>query len=213
MHGIYVRVTHTGIVPYSLHLQDIFPTTDGHTAYRRAGPVYVTPGDTITMTYTGEVAGSFETGTIRGFVNLGYLTAEILFGDGIGFYKTWSAQISGESYGELFVGGTTGQRFLLPDHTACHFKVRVVAMDTGATSQVAWWDVTGGLSRSNGAASTTLVGANLAVTQSAGGDSEGWTLDLTADTVNGGLSLMGGVTSCTGDVRFTATGYLTTVTL
>lgn len=77
MYGIYVRIVHTGLVNTTLQLTDIYPTTDGHTAYRRAGPVYVPVGGTIELTYTGEVAASFESGTIRGFVDQGYITAEI----------------------------------------------------------------------------------------------------------------------------------------
>jgi len=77
MYGIFVRVTHTGATASGLLLQDIYPTTDGHTAFRRAGPVYVPVNGSIDLTYTGEVATSFESGTIRGFVDLGYATAEI----------------------------------------------------------------------------------------------------------------------------------------
>ena len=77
MHGIFIRVTHTGATASALLLTDIYPTTDGHTAYRRAGPVYVPVGGSIDITYTGEVAASFDSGSIRGFVDLGYVTAEI----------------------------------------------------------------------------------------------------------------------------------------
>lgn len=77
MYGIFVRVTHTGATASGLLLQDIYPTTDGHTAFRRAGPVYVPVNGSIDLAYTGEVATSFESGTIRGFVDLGYATAEL----------------------------------------------------------------------------------------------------------------------------------------
>lgn len=77
MHGIYIRIVHTGVVNTSLLLSDVYPTTDGHTAFRRAGPVYVPVGGSIDLVYTGEVATSFETGTIRGFIDQGYVTAEI----------------------------------------------------------------------------------------------------------------------------------------
>jgi len=76
-YGLYLTVTHTGTTAAGLLLNDIFPTTDGHTAFRRAGPVYVPVNGTITLTYTDTVSTSFESGTIRGFVDLGYLTATL----------------------------------------------------------------------------------------------------------------------------------------
>jgi len=37
MHGLYVHLVHTGTTNKPLFLSDIYPTTDGHTAFRRAG--------------------------------------------------------------------------------------------------------------------------------------------------------------------------------
>jgi hypothetical protein len=51
MYGIYVRIVHTGLVNTTLQLTDIYPTTDGHTAYRRTGPVYVPIGGTTRHVY------------------------------------------------------------------------------------------------------------------------------------------------------------------
>jgi hypothetical protein len=82
-HGIYATVTHTGVTAAGILLNDIFPTTDGPTTYRRAGPVYVPVNGTIVLTYTDTVATSFESGAIRGFVNLGYLTASLTFGSSV----------------------------------------------------------------------------------------------------------------------------------
>jgi microcystin-dependent protein len=121
MNGIYVRLVHTGTVNTTLPLTDIYPTTDGHTAFRRAGPVYLSPGGVINLTYTGEVAASFESGSIRGFVDLGYITAEIqglvppgtisMFGGAaapLGYLLCDGALVSRTTYALLFAAiGTT----------------------------------------------------------------------------------------------------------
>ena len=106
-HGVYVTLTHTGLVNTSLLLSDVYPTTDGHTAYRRAGPVYVPVGGTVELTYTDTVAASFESGTIRGFVDLGYLTATLsLAGTGVTFPPA-SGDLSG-TYPAITVVGIQG---------------------------------------------------------------------------------------------------------
>ena len=214
MHGVYVHIVHTGAVNSSLLLSDVYPTTDGHTAFRRAGPVYVPVNGAIDLAYTGEVAASFESGTIRGFIDQGYVTADIRFGDGLQYIKTWSGAVPNTGVAtELFVGGVSGARLVLDDNTAYQFKVRVMAIDTGAALQVAWWDVTGGIVRGAGAATTTTVGANVAITQNAGGNSAGWVLNVSADNVNGALTIDGTVPASVGDVNFVATGYLTPVSV
>jgi hypothetical protein len=106
-YGLYLTVTHTGTTAAGLLLNDIFPTTDGHTAFRRAGPVYVPVGGTITLTYTDTVSTSFESGTIRGFVDLGYLTATLSFaGTGVTFPPS-SGDLSG-TYPNITVVGIQG---------------------------------------------------------------------------------------------------------
>jgi hypothetical protein len=50
--GLSVTLTHTGAVNTSLLLSDVYPTTDGHTAYRRAGAVYVPVNGVVELTYS-----------------------------------------------------------------------------------------------------------------------------------------------------------------
>jgi hypothetical protein len=102
-YGLYLTVTHTGTTAAALLLNDIFPTTDGTTTYRRAGPVYVPVSGTITLTFTDTVATSFEYGAIRGFVDLGYLTATLFFGTGVQFPPA-TGDVSG-TYPNLTVVG------------------------------------------------------------------------------------------------------------
>lgn len=213
MHGIYVKLTHTGVSNSGLLLQDI-PTTASFTAFRRPGPVYVPVNATVEIAYTGEVATSFESGTIRGFIDLGYLTAEIMFGDGVYGFRTWSGPVPNTGVAtELFIGGLSGQRFVLKDNSLWQFEVRVAAIDTGDSTQCAWWDLTGGINRAVGAATTTLVGANIGFTQNSGGNSAGWIINVAADATNGALSIKGTVPASVGDVKFVASGNLTLVTL
>jgi len=101
--GIYVTVTHTAVVQGSILLSDVFPTTDGHTAYRRAGPVYVPFGGSITLAYADTVVTSFESGAIRGFVDIGYLTATLSFGTNVVFPPS-TGDVSG-TYPNLDVVG------------------------------------------------------------------------------------------------------------
>lgn len=105
-YGPYLTVTHTGTTAAALLLNDIFPTTDGTTTYRRAGPVYVPVSGTITLTFTDTVATSFENGAIRGFVDLGYLTATLFFGTGVQFPPA-TGDVSG-TYPNLTVVGLQG---------------------------------------------------------------------------------------------------------
>ena len=105
-HGLIVTLTHTGLVNTSLQLTDIYPTTDGHTAYRRAGPVYVPVSGSIILTYSDTVAVSLESGTIRGFVDLGYLTAVLSFGGDVVFPPA-TGDVSG-TYPSLTVVGIQG---------------------------------------------------------------------------------------------------------
>lgn len=101
-YGIFVKVTSTGTHTAPLLLNDIYPTTDGHTAYRRAGPVYVPVGGDITLTYTGEVAASHESGTIRGFIDQGYITTLVYGGtEVVPFVPTGSVQMYAASVAPL----------------------------------------------------------------------------------------------------------------
>lgn len=105
-YGLYITVSHTGATAAALLLNDIFPTTDGTTTYRRAGPVYVPVSGTVTLTFTDTVATSFEGGAIRGFVDLGYLTATLFFGTGVQFPPA-TGDVSG-TYPSLTVTGIQG---------------------------------------------------------------------------------------------------------
>jgi hypothetical protein len=84
-YGVYIHITHTGSTNKTLLLNDIYPTTDAPYPLRRAGPVYIGPGQTVALTYADTVSTSFERGSIRGFIDQGFLTAELMFGSATTF--------------------------------------------------------------------------------------------------------------------------------
>jgi microcystin-dependent protein len=118
-YGIYLKVTSTGTHGSPLLLNDIYPVTDGHTAFRRAGPVYVPVNGEIILTYTGEVAASHESGTIRGFVDQGYITTLVYGGtEVVPFVPTGSVQMfaaAAAPLGYLLCDGAAVSRTLYAD--------------------------------------------------------------------------------------------------
>ncbi len=79
-YGLYLTVTHTGTTTATLLLNDILATNSP--SYRGVGPVYIQPNATVDLIFSDSVELSFENGAIRGFMNLGYLTAVLNFGSG-----------------------------------------------------------------------------------------------------------------------------------
>ena len=81
---------------------------------------------------------------------------------------------------------STVNQLILPDNTAHAFSGIVVARQksTGGTQSAAW-SVSGLIRREAGAGTTTLVASTVTVISNV----PGWTLALSADTVNGGLSV------------------------
>jgi hypothetical protein len=84
--GICLQLTHTGSVGSPVYLSDVVDGTDGEAGYKKAGPMYVPVNGTVTLVLTSSVALSYESGTIRGYINTGVLTAA--FDLGTGFRST-----------------------------------------------------------------------------------------------------------------------------
>lgn len=93
---------------------------------------------------------------------------------------------------------STINQLILPDATAMAFSGIVVARqkNTGGTASAAW-SVSGLIRRDAGAGTTTLVTSTVTVISNV----PGWTLALSADTVNGGLAVTATGAAAT-DVRW-----------
>ena len=82
MQGLAIKVTHLGLTTESLLLADIFDGTDGPDHNRRKpGAVYVPLNSSVELAYTDSVAHSFESGTIRGLITGGHVSARFVLGD------------------------------------------------------------------------------------------------------------------------------------
>lgn len=77
--GTFLRLTHTGAIPSSLYLSDI-NAIPRESRPLRAGPVYLPFGGSVDLHHTSDVASSLEVGSIKGFLDQGFLTAEIQLG-------------------------------------------------------------------------------------------------------------------------------------
>ena len=80
--GLILRLTHTGSSPTSIIIDDL---VDDSAERIRPGPlyvpvVYVPQGGSVELVLTSSVANSFESGTIRSFINSGDLTAIFILG-------------------------------------------------------------------------------------------------------------------------------------
>lgn len=77
--AIILRLTHTGIKEDLLYLDDLYEATDGPSfGQLNAGPLYIKPYQTVDLTFTSQVALSFEKGKIKGYIDLGYLIYEFV---------------------------------------------------------------------------------------------------------------------------------------
>ena len=79
--GICLQLTHVGTA--QIYLNDLLDGVDGMNGRhvrQKPGPLYVSPGAIVALVYTSFVALSYEQGTIRGFIDLGILTAQFVTG-------------------------------------------------------------------------------------------------------------------------------------
>tara|TARA_B100001057_G_C22466998_1_gene801150 strand:+ start:146 stop:703 length:558 start_codon:yes stop_codon:yes gene_type:complete len=83
--GMFVRVTHAGASDGSLLISDINDATDGPIhGLTKAGAVYVPEGGSVELIYSGDVARSFEGGSLRKAIDGGLATASFERGDAVG---------------------------------------------------------------------------------------------------------------------------------
>ena len=73
--GVSIRVTHTGQSRSSIFIDDILEGQERTSLHRRPGPNYVPYLETVDYVYSGLVGISFESGSLRQFIDQGDLTA------------------------------------------------------------------------------------------------------------------------------------------
>lgn len=124
--GLCLELTHTGLSASSLPLSDVVDGMDPDTSYRKPGPVSIPVGATVQLVYSSSVAVSFETGSIRRFIERGHLTAQFVFGTDFS-----SALPAGGSLTVLDDGVSLG------NYTSVNFiGADVLAQDSGTPNQV-----------------------------------------------------------------------------
>lgn len=94
--GICIRLTHTGSVGSAAYLTDVRDGTDGPAGYQKSGPVYVPVSSSVTLVFTSDVALSYESGNIRGYLDTGVLTAAFVQGAGFRAKGTRTINATGD---------------------------------------------------------------------------------------------------------------------
>jgi hypothetical protein len=129
--GLILRVTHGGATTQPLLLADVEDGNKKPGTVPRPGGVYVPVGGYTDLTYSSSVALSFESGTIRGWVNLGYVTT--LFMPGTAFAAellglTWALDITGKGTGATKTvtvrdGAVLAEQFGVGDEVFTHWRI------------------------------------------------------------------------------------------
>lgn len=105
----------------------------------------------------------------------------------------------------------TSNTLSMGSSSAYQFRISVIARDTGATGQYAFWNVVGGISRDAASSTTALIGSLTTDSGNSGGSAAGWTCVVQANTASGYLQILVSAPAGTGPVRFVATAHLTRV--
>ncbi|MEC7108990.1 MAG: hypothetical protein VXX11_03155 [Planctomycetota bacterium] len=139
--GLIVRLSNAAEAGQpSVLIDDINDATDGPDHGRvQAGAVYVAAQGSTDLVLAGDVARSFESGTIRGFINAGVLTASVIKGDAVG-----------ETVAFVVDAGTDVVC------SALGKVIDVTIVTSGAVHAAATADVSGAASILNGAAPAAL---------------------------------------------------------
>lgn len=77
--GLHLHIEHAGLNTSSILLADVVDGTDGGPGIK-PGPVYVPAGGAVDLLYAGSVIISFESGSIRQFLDAGYITVTFRHG-------------------------------------------------------------------------------------------------------------------------------------
>lgn len=77
--GLHLHIEHAGLNASSVLLADVVDGTDSALGIK-PGPVYVPAGGAVDLLYAGSVIISFESGSVRQFLDAGYITATFRHG-------------------------------------------------------------------------------------------------------------------------------------
>jgi hypothetical protein len=100
-----------------------------------------------------------------------------------------------------FGGLLSGPTIILPDNSAYFFSGTIIARESSANgTRVGAWEIKGAIRRESGALTTTLIKSTIDEFSAPAG----WTISLSADTTNGGLSVTAQGSALT-NIRWVAT--------
>jgi hypothetical protein len=117
----------------------------------------------------------------------------------------WEGTNPGQGSWNLQLQG--GGNLQLLDNTTYQYEFRISAIDTVSPTDAAWWWIVGGAFRREGTSSA--IGPNFAVTQSAGTSADDWDVEVSVDSDTNQL-IIETIVPSSNPVRFVVSGFITT---
>ena len=187
-------------------------TVGGGTTNTASGNSSVVAGGNtnLALGYSAAICGGFQNtasgdfssisggvyGTTRGIAGMSSIAACNRFISGVSGVSQTSTLLMGRITTDATPvvltsntsAATTNNQIILPNNSAYYFKGSVISTVTGAGNGKAWV-IEGAIKRGANAASTVFIGTPTVVSGFADVGAATWTIGLTVDTTNGGLSV------------------------